>query len=490
MIQLKKASILAALTLLLLFQACRPGEDILVSYEGGKIQRKNLRELYDLEDAPRNEKTLSISTQTAILEQMGIQEILEKEANLTGFFERSDIKDLIFFTEKEMIVNLYLKNFFQEKKDSESLEMLNIQFALLYTNDESAIEKTKTEVSQIKDSDKIEEYLSSVTQEDGRKCVGGILEPQCGNCAAQDQILSIFKEGITKNDSNFYVTKDGNKAFIYRILDRDKVKAKNLEEYLAKKFKGLREKAITYTNKYNSEDDKQKAAYYLEDSPRLEEKAKMTASHYLRGFQNRVIPEELVRLQTEKSFQINEELKAGNITILENPESVVLKTPTENYTVGQLNEDFSRVFPTQKDSAGVSEKLNFLQNIILPTKLLSDSSEGEKVRKSDTYKTALGYMKRSIAFNIQKSEIEKEIPPISDSQIKEIYEAGKQFQFSETSPKNPNEKVVIPFEKVKDKIKSELISKNAETIFQKKIQDLKAKYKMEVHVDKLKEGSI
>jgi hypothetical protein len=490
LIQIKKASILISLSLLIIFQACRPGEDVLVSFEGGKVQRKNLRELYDIEDAPRNEKTLSIATQTAILEQMGIQEIIEKESILSGFFDRSDIKDLMYYTEKEMIVNLYLKNFFQEKKDSESLEMLNIQFALLYNNDDSAIDKIKTEISALKDNDKIEEYISGITQEDGRKCVGGILEPQCNNCTAQDQITSLFKEGITKNDSNFYVSKDGNKAFIYRIFDRDKVKSKNLDEFLTKKFKNLREKAIAYTNKNNSEDDKQKAAYYLEDSPRLEEKAKMTASHYLRGFQNRVIPEELIRLQNEKSFTINEELKGGNITLLENTETVVLKTPTESYTVKQLNEDFSRVFPNQKDTAGIPEKLNFLQNIMLPTKLIADSSEGEKVRNSDTYKTAFAYMKRSIAFNIQKSESEKEVPPISDAQIKEIYEAGKQFQFSEPSPKNPNERVAIPFEKVKDKIKSELTTKNAESVFQKKILDLKTKYKMEIHVDKLKEGSI
>ena len=490
MIQIKKATILISLTLLIIFQACRPGEDVLVTFEGGKIQRKNLRELYDIEDAPRNEKTLSIATQSAILEQMGIQEIMEKEAMQNGFFDRSDIKDLMYYTEKEMIVNLYLKNFFQDKKDSEALEMLNIQFALLYTNDEGAIEKAKSEVSALKDNDKIDEYISSITQEEGRKCIGGILEPQCNNCAVQDQITSIFKEGITKNDSNFYVSRDGNKAFLYRILNREKVKSKNLDEFLTKKFKNLREKAIAYTNKNNTEEDKQKAAYYLEESPRLEEKAKMTASHYMRGYQNRVIPEELIRLQSEKSFTINEEIKGGNVGLLENPETVVLKTPTENYTVKQLNEDFSRVFPNQKDTAGVPEKLNFLQNIMLPTKLISDSSEGEKVRKSDTYKVAFGYMKKSIAFNIQKSESEKDVPPITDSQIKEIYEAGKQFQFSEPSPKDPNARVAIPFEKVKDKIKSELTSKNAESVFQKKILDLKAKYKMEIQVDKLKEGSI
>ena len=490
MIQVKKATILISLTLLIFFQACRPGEDVLVTFEGGKIQRKNLRELYDIEDAPRNEKTLSIATQSAILEQMGIQEIMEKEAMQNGFFDRSDIKDLMYYTEKEMIVNLYLKNFFQDKKDSEALEMLNIQFALLYTNDEGTIEKAKSEVSALKDNDKIDEYISSITQEEGRKCIGGILEPQCNNCAVQDQITSIFKEGITKNDSNFYVSRDGNKAFLYRILNREKVKSKNLDEFLTKKFKNLREKAIAYTNKNNTEEDKQKAAYYLEESPRLEEKAKMTASHYMRGYQNRVIPEELIRLQSEKSFTINEEIKGGNVGLLENPETVVLKTPTENYTVKQLNEDFSRVFPNQKDTAGIPEKLNFLQNIMLPTKLIADSSEGEKVRNSDTYKTAFGYMKKSIAFNIQKSESEKDVPPISEVQIKEIYEAGKQFQFSEPSPKNPNERVAIPFEKVKDKIKSELTSKNAESVFQKKILDLKAKYKMEIQVDKLKEGSI
>ena len=89
---LKKLSLILIIPLFVF--ACRPGEDVLVSYEGGMIKRKHLRELYDLEDAPKNEKTMSIATQSAILEQMTIQEILEKDSSENGFFEKEDVKNV------------------------------------------------------------------------------------------------------------------------------------------------------------------------------------------------------------------------------------------------------------------------------------------------------------------------------------------------------------------------------------------------------------
>ncbi len=485
---LKKLSLILIIPLFVF--ACRPGEDVLVSYEGGMIKRKHLRELYDLEDAPKNEKTMSIATQSAILEQMTIQEILEKDSSENGFFEKEDVKNVLYHTEREMIVNLYLKNFLQEKKDSEQMELYDIQFAILPSSETEKIEKAQADLAALSNDDKIEEYMSEITKEEGRKSVGGHLEPQCGTCASQDQILNIFKEGVQSGDSKFFVSKDGSNAFIYRIEARKKVKINDLESYITKKFKNLRDKAITYTNKFNSAEDKEKAAYYLEDSPRLEEKAKMTAAHFIKGFQNRIIPEELIRLQTEKKFIISEELKSGNLEILNKQETVLLKTPNENYTVANLDADFVKIFPDQKNTAGIPEKINFFQSIIIPTKLLADSPEAEKIRKSDTYKTAYSYMKRSVSYNIQRSELVKNISEIKDSDIKEIYEAGKQFQYSQANPKNPNERTPLPFESVKEKIKQDITTKKIEEIFQKKVADLKNKYKVQYHADKLKEGSI
>jgi hypothetical protein len=485
---LKKLTLFLLLLIFLIH--CRPGEEVLVSFEGGQIQRKHLRELYDLEDAPRNEKTMSIATQSAILEQMTIQEILEIDSQSNGFFDREDVKSMLYYTEREMVVNLYLKNFIQDKKDSEALELLDIQFALLPAEDSTKLEKAFAEVSALSSDDKIEDYLSSITIEEGRKAVGGHLEPQCSTCAAQDQILEIFKDGIQAGNSKFYIFKDGTKAFLYRVLDRKKVKTKDLESYITKKFKNLRDKAITYTNKNNSEAEKERAAYYLEDSPRLEEKSKMTAAHFIKGFQNKIIPAELLRLQTEKNIVVTEELRSGNPEFFSNKDTVLLKTPAGNYTLADLDQDFSKVFPGQKDSAGIPEKINFLQSIIVPTKLIADSPEAEKIRKSDTYKTAYSYMRRSVSFNIQKMELEKQVPEISDADLKEIYEAGKQFQYAEPNPKNPNERTPIPFPLVKEKIRQDVRSKRVEEIFKKKVADLKTKLKVQVNADKLKEGSI
>jgi hypothetical protein len=158
--------------------------------------------------------------------------------------------------------------------------------------------------------------------------------------------------------------------------------------------------------------------------------------------------------------------------------------------VANLDADFIKIFPDQKNTAGIPEKINFFQSIIIPTKLLADSPEAEKIRKSDTYKTAYSYMKRSVSYNIQRSELVKNISEIKESDIKEIYEAGKQFQYSQPNPKNPNERTPLPFDSVKEKIKQDITTKKIEEIFQKKVGDLKNKYKVQYYADKLKEGSI
>ena len=486
---MKKLFIFICLLTFSILLNCRPGEDILASFEGGKIQRKHLREFYDLNDAPRNEKSMSVATQKMVVEQLAIQEIFEIESEKNKFFDRDDIKNILFFSEKEMIVNLFLKNFFESKKKSEPLELVNIQFALIYTNDEGKIQSAQNEISGLKDDEKIEEALSVLTQEEGRKCVGGHLEPQCINCSEQDQIIGIFQEGIQKNDSNFYVFKDGTKAFIYRINKRKKVYAEDLESHLSKEFKILRDKAINYTNTHNTDMDKQNAAYYLEDGERLEEKSKLTVNHFLKGFQNRVISSEIKRLQTEKQFKINEEMRV-NPELFKQSETVLLSTPTESYKVANLEDDFKKIFPDSKNNENIQEKLNFFQGIIVPTKLISDTEDGDKIRKSENFKSGYGYLRRNLAYNIQKNEMEKNIKEVSDSEIKEIYEAGKQFQYSTPNPKNPSEKIPLPFESVKDRIKKEIISKEAESQFSQKIQTLKNNYKLELHLDKLKEGSI
>lgn len=482
----KIKSILIFLILISLFY-CRQGEEVLATYNGGQIQRKSLRLFYELNDFPKNEKTLSIASQKMILDQMANMQLLELELKDKKPYDRDDVKNILYFLERGLVVNLYLKNFYEKKKDSESLDLADIQFALLPGGDSARLETIRKELSELNNDDKIEEYMSRVTIEEGRKCVGGHLEPQCINCGGQDQVLQFFMEGIQKNDSNFYISENGSRSFVYRINKRKNVSSSDLESYLTKKFNQLRDKAIEYTNKNNNETEKQNAQYYLEESPRLEEKAKLTAAHFLKGFQSRVIEEEIRRLETEKKLKLGDDI-IKNPQILEVPDTVILNLPDRKYTATDLNSDFTKIFPGEQKNP--IEKLNFLRAIIIPSFLVADSEDGEKIKKSENFEIFLNYHKQKLLFDVFRNDLGKEASSITDKELMEVYEAGKQFQFSKVDEKNPDKKITIPFEEVKNSILQDLKNKEIEGKFQGKINSLRETYKLEILVDKLKEGNI
>ncbi|MDX1960588.1 MAG: hypothetical protein SFU98_18600 [Leptospiraceae bacterium] len=508
--------------LLLFMINCNSDEQVLAEFEGGAVKRKDLKNFYQMRDYPINEQTASIANQTKALENLAIQALIQKETENEKFTEKEEYKSIYGYAEKSLVANLTTKNFLEKLKDNESLELATIQFIYLKAipnalqkepkNKENAVfdpnnpnaikaEEVLKEISSKGSEKEINEYISKNTEDESRKSINGYLEPQCINCANQNLVDTVFKEGIEKKDKKFYKSIDDRNIFIYRVLSIDKVKSSDLEKFLKKKFSAFRDLAIEYTNTHQTEQDKSQAAYFLEDEPRLSEKSKMTADHYIKKFEEKAWPKKMEELMAKSEIKLTEELslngqvdpKLLSDEILK-PEKVLISSPKFTYTVQNLEDEFKQFHSSKlvqrKDSYNSVDKIRFLQSFILPVKLLADGELGEETRKSSKYLGFLDSMKKELTFSFFLKNLEEKNNTVSEKEISETYEASKMFAYAKADPKDPQKKIPLPFAEVKDRIKQELIKSKTEAEVQKAIQSYKEKYKLKYNTDKLKAGTV
>ncbi|MCB1142913.1 MAG: hypothetical protein H7A24_15420 [Leptospiraceae bacterium] len=478
--------------LILSFAGCKKGSEVLAKFDGGEILRQDLQDIYEIENIPRDEKTTSIQTQSGIIEQLAIQSMMELEGTKNGLFEREDVKNLMFLSEKQITVNLIRKNLINKLKDSKGLELVSLQLIMKSVPGKEAADALLEEVKKLSGDDKIEEFFSAQTDEKGRKCLGGHLEPQCANCVGNEQLIEIFQEGISAKDNNFYLTFLENRAFIYRITKTKEVKADKVESYISDVLKDFNRRAIEYTNKNQGTEEKEEAQYYLEDGDRLKEKAKMTANQYINGFESKLWQDEVVKQMEDPKNSIAEEAKVHPSMLPDTlPEDLVLfKNEKTSYIYKNLIDDFNKIPNLPKNQITARERVKFFQSVILNSLLFENSEISSDIRTSSNFKNAQKFMRRNIAFSFFKKDIESKDFDITEEDLKATYEAGKQFSYSEASPTNPNERKPIPFETVKSRIRQEIISQRASSEIQAKMKDLKTQYHMEIFTDKLKAGEI
>lgn len=462
---------------------CKSGNEELAVFEGGKIIRQDIRDYYALQNIQINETTGSIKNQTSVLENLAIQSLVQKENSGKKVEETADYKNLREISERQLTVNLYIRNFLNQVKEDRDMEMAEIQFIFMRGGSEKS-EAVFKEISALSDKKAVNEFIMKNTEEEGRKALAGYLEPQCINCLASQLTELVFKEGIEKKDGKFYKKEFEGNSYIYRITEVKKVKAKKLEAYLKGKFKDFREMAIEYQNAAQNENQKKSAEYYAEDDPKLSEKAKMTANHYTKKFEEKIWPDEFEKLLQDSGYQIAEVAKQSpDILSKEKPETVLLSKGETKFTVADLEKEFAKINGYRNSSpnrsAEMLEMQRFLHNLIIPGKVIADSDKGKTVRASEQYKTAEKFMDRSLYWALFVKDIQTKNREVSDAEVKSVYEAGKSTAYAKMS-----------FDQAKDRIRHEMIQSKSEMEMKKSVQDLKTKYKLQFFTDKLKAGTV
>lgn len=487
--------IIITLIVFSLISSCRSGEEILAVFDGGVVKRKEFREFYPNHEIPVDQNSTSLKYQTSILETIAVQSIVEMETTKKGYPETAIYKSILELKEKQLLVNLYRKNFIEKTLKSKDLEIVTGQ--MLYIKKDTngnpntvKADRSLSDLQNLKSDKEINSYISKETDEEGRKPIGGFLEPQCMNCSEENILREILVEAYKSNLLNTFTKKEFNgDLFVYRIVEVKKLKVEELESYFSKKFKEFQTLAKEF--KATAPDaQKQLADYYLGDEIKLEKEIQMLRDRYKEQIQSKVWNEEYEKISKESGVAFSKEMS----TMSEN--ELTDSTPIYNkadkvYTVADLKKDYAKVnMKPNSYTPPIKELLYFFNSAILPITLLGDKDEVKNLKSSEKYESSLALWKKNISWSFFVRDIQETQIQIPDQELKDTYEAGKLYAYSNPSKSDPNKREPIPFAQVKDKIKDELRTAKLKSEMQRQVEKLKSDFHLQIHSDKLKVGSI
>ena len=478
-----------------LFATCRSGEEELAIFDGGVVKRKEFREFYPNHELAIDNNTTAIKYQTSVLETIAVQSIVEIETNKKGHQNTDIYKSILALKEKQLLVNLYRKNFIEKGLKSKEMELVSGQ--MLYIKKDAngnpnsvKADRVLSDLQKLKSDKEINAYVSKETEEEGRKPISGLLEPQCMNCSEENILREILLDSYKSNLLQTFSKKEFNgDLFVYRITEVKKMKATDLESHLSKKFKEFQTLAKDF--KATAPDDqKQLADYYLGDEVKLEKEAKMIGDRYKEQLQALIWNEEYEKISKESGIQFSKEMSTLSEGELVDTTPIYTKGD-KTYTIADLKSEYAKVnMKPNSYLPPTKELLYFFNSAILPITLLSDNAEVKNLKSSEKFESSLSLWKKNISWSFFVRDLQDLQAPISEQELKDTYEAGKLYAYSSPSKSNPSKRDPMPFDQVKEKIREELRTAKIKGEMQKQIEKLKSDYHLKIHTDKLKAGSV
>ncbi|MCB1156414.1 MAG: hypothetical protein H7A25_22615 [Leptospiraceae bacterium] len=495
-----KLQYIGIVCILLGLHTCSPSSNTpLASFEGGNVTIQEFRNFYKASGLSGRGNKPALKDQISILEAIALREIAYIDADKKGLTRNKEFTDVLSVAEKQIISNVYRQEFSEKASSDKQAEFAVIQFSYIRRNpDKSANQKKADEqlkqLKAMKQDSEIYSFMRENTEENGRKPIGGILEPFCISCGT-NPLYEIFSEGIKSGNKDFFISKDpDSNLYVYRVLEKDKVKLSELKTYFSKKLNELRGLAEAF--KKNAKPEEQGLAkYYSETGNAFETKVNRTVEHYKNQIEVQIWIDEYDRIKKSSGFSFNPLFEGKDPSSIK-PEQVseedkLFTIGQKDYTLKDVSEEFEKVrikTPGMDSRRLFSEKMGFLYNIYIPSLLINSLKEAATIRSGERFKVRMELLKNDIAWNLfLKNAHEKEII-ISDKDLKETYEAGKMYSYLDEEKKKQGKSVPLPFEKVKDKIMFELKNSRMKKLQEEAIETLKKTYKLQIHQDKFKEG--
>lgn len=492
---------LSIIALQILTINCSSDSEALASYEGGIVSRKELRDFFEIRGAKIDEKTASIQSQQTVLEHIALQKLIYNETISSGKISKEFLDNLVEITKGQMLIAVYKKEFEEKVLESNPLELISMQMVVLKGEEEDTKAKAEEILSKLNQTSKeaeINSIVVSSTMDESRIPIKGYIEPFCVNCGP-DPIQDIYKEALEKNDGKFYLTYSNGRTYILRITETRHIHTKVLDKFLTKEFQKLKERAEEYVSSTTDEASKQSAKYYTDSNP--SENGAGYADHLSRQFKDRIWQTELERIRSESKIQVVEPpmlISAESIKLTDFPDTKVLAILPDNseITIGSFHTNFKEVSEIlgrgkpQDKKQELWDMLNFFYNIYLSSLFLQEDPSAKIILSSDLYKDALEYFRYSLTWTLFMKDIASEEIRISETEIRDTYEAGKLFAYSTPDSKNPQKRNPLPYSQVKERIKEELEKSKRDAISDTKLNTLKTEYQLKIATDSLKEGKI
>lgn len=513
----KKILVLSLLSLAL--SQCNLDSDVLASFKGGTITRKELRNFYKLMNAGGRKSEPNhptVEEQTQLLDTLGLFKLIAQynaEKNLV-----SDAESEVFLKiTRPQSAYAYLQKELADKLEVEGkLKFAFARIALVASADANANASTEArakdileKVQQISSKKDVAKFIAENTDESSRKAIGGLLEPQCLNCGndpiseitneAADKLGTwIVKELIEPQDPRMPAPPANapkpKRFLVIRVEKVETIYAGRLGKFFQRELGKLKSIASDYVNTPGlSEQSKADAKRHYADL-KVDDFALRYEEYMKKRFLGNAAMELEERVIKDAGYQ------AATITQENfnsfNDESVLLTNTKNGETVKYKDvviELRQLAAATGLDAGKLENKTNVLQffkHQFIWYKIGDQSKEIKKVYESQQFQEEFALMK---LYSLQPLVFKKVLPAnldVSEAEIREQYETGKLFTYAKPNPNNPQDRVPLPYGEVREKIKDELLRAKRQGLAKEFTQKLKTDYQFIVDSKELKPAKI
>ena len=493
---LQKSLIL--LSLFTLFH-CSKDSEVLVSYKGGNITRKEFNTVLEITGIAKN-PNLTSEDQKRVLKQLGEQKVIGQYMNDSGSKIPKELRDKalnLFST--QILMNLFKKDFFEKKSKNKLVEMAKFQVA--YTQVATPEEKAKAaellKKLQTSSESEIAKLIRENTQDESSKYTAGVVEPMCLNCSPNNPYLALFAEAI-KTPGQFFSKEDNGRMFFFRLVKKESLVPRVLERYFESAFQKQKDAAIAYKNSLaqKSGDSKDPTGeYYTNINP------KDSGKQYANKIQNDFL--ESLWKQEYQGIEKSSGLVAFNappisskdaINLKDFPPTLVLLSKNDQplLTLGQLQATLTEIEPvtggagTEDAKEKLAQALKFFYSSYYPGEIAKSSPAISKYKESFEFGTVQALIRSSLGIaEFNKSILDKVEKP-SEQEIQATYEMGKLYAYSNPDPQDPNKRTPKPLSEVRSKIIEDIKKTKMKSIYENSVNSIKKDYQFLVNETAIK----
>lgn len=484
---LKRPLIRLALTGVVVFAAaCSGGGEKLAEYEGGAVLRSDLRLLMRLYHGQQAERNASTEEQDRLVREYALQRIAAAAARKAGLEQDAEYKQSAQFLDDRarlLAANLRLGAEFPDR----DLKFYEMQFLFL-ANPPGATEGARSaegrellaELEKLEGREQeIEDLIGRRTEHQRYRYNGGYLDPHCVSC--QPDLLDFFTSPLKEaEEKKFILVERPEGVVLIRKFKEYEVNPdgvqRRYEAFYERSFAVARRLtgALSEAEKQNPQVQQLLQQLIMPEAQR-KELAKMQAERISNQEGRNPLNGRLIELRDALKVKLEPagtpQQSAGYDALP--AEAALFRIGESAYTKKQLEERLQAAAPLTAE-----QKLQVLQNLILPIEMLARAEEFKGIEESAEFQFAREYYDSAALGQIYMRQQAKPAA-VGEQQILDWYNLRRLQNYAGRS-----------LGEVRGEIRAQLEMGEQQRVSQEVQQRLAEQAKLVVHRERLKANSL
>ncbi|MBX7057488.1 MAG: hypothetical protein K1X75_05435 [Leptospirales bacterium] len=469
--------------LLLIAGACVRAGETLAEFQGGSIERRDLRYLLRLYHGQQAEAESSTEEQDRLLRAYALQRIASQAAESAGLQNSAEFKRSQTILESRarlLAANLRLIESFADRK----LKFYEMQFLLLAAAPTPGSSATRLQeakdllqqLDRIQDKDQeVEDLISRKTDQTTYRYLGGYIDPHCVSC--QPNMLSFLTDKLKDAaEKKFVIVETPTAIYLIRKYREYEMEPDEVRQRYQSFYNRVNTVALRLTGGLSQAQRQQPEMQALlgqimMPEAQRNEMAKQQAERIMVQEGRNPLNSRMMSLRETLPVELAPALQgesAAPFAALAD-DAMLFKVGDRIFTRGELRQRLKDAGPLTPE-----QELQALTNVILPEAVLAQDSEFASIEESDEYRFALEYYRCGA---LEQAYYQQELHPaaVTETQIVEWYNLRRQQSYANKS-----------LAEVRASIRAQLENDERQRAIQELQQKLAEKYNLAVQRDRLK----